>query len=390
MTTPRIALIGSRILPAQAALFNYVCNHYDLDLTLLLSSEVRTALVDGTEIESRNLRQRIFAGKPSKLLSALGINYDLNIDLVSKLISGKYDLYIIAGYHLFSTQMAFILSIIKSIPSILYVESHGKGKSLSKIAGFSKRIVLSFLVRSVSAYFAVSSWAKDYLINYGAIPQEIFVIPHLPAGPARPTPAETSEKEVLRQQNGIKSDVSTILWVGRMVDLKRLDTLLQALMIVQKDAQVQLVLVGSGPDEVNLRQQAEDLQLSNVYFVGSKNRRALQDYYRLADVLVLPSSSETFSAVIPEAMAQGLPIVTTNVVGASADFVVDGSNGFIIPPYDALALAAALTKIIKDKALREEMSRKSLEIMAHHSIEKNAEIFMDAIGYALRMNPKKT
>jgi glycosyltransferase involved in cell wall biosynthesis len=313
-----------------------------------------------------------------------GITYDINLGIIPKLILNRYDIHVIAGYYLFSTQVAFVISLMRSSPYVLYLETHAKTGSDNKAKRVVKDTIKKFAVKHASSYLAVSTWARDYLASYGATVDNIFIMPHLPPISCSLSQAGVAEKAVLRKRHGLLVERPVILWVGRMVTFKRVDILLEACKILENTINAQLVLVGSGPEEFNLRRMQQDLKLDNVSFAGAKTRVELEDFYRLADVFVLPSARETFGAVVPEAMAHGLPVITTSTVGSSADFVVEGRNGFIVPPNDPLFLKNVLKKVLENDRLRERMAHSSLEIMSQYSIEKNAEAFINALDFALK------
>src|SRR5690606_21335816 len=83
----------------------------------------------------------------------------------------------------------------------------------------------------------------------------------------------------------------------------------------------------------------------NVRFQGRANRCEVVEWYRQADVFVLPTLSDGFAITQIEAMAHGLPVVTTPCCG---EVVTDGVDGFIIPPRDSQALAKALNRYIEE------------------------------------------
>lgn len=224
----------------------------------------------------------------------------------------------------------------------------------------------------------------DYLVRYGADPNGIFVIPYLPAMPGISMPPSKSEKSVLRKHYGLAEDTPVILWVGRIISRKGLDDLFSAIFLLGQMPEVQALIVGSGPEQEALQGMQRRMMLDNVHFIGPKSQKDLPDFYRMADVFVYPSSSEPFGAVIPEAMAFGLPIITTDVVGSSADFVIDGQNGFIIPQGKVLSLSKAISNIVKDEQLGYRMGVESSKIMGRYNIAKNATTLMDAIDHALR------
>src|SRR5262249_23578631 len=149
------------------------------------------------------------------------------------------------------------------------------------------------------------------------------------------------QRETVRLKLGLQGVV--ILFVGRMVDsFKRVSVLLRATAQVQQQARIQLMLIGEGPDRAEYERTVTTLGIQ-ARFQNFTDKAGLAEYYAAADIFVLPSRSETWGLVINEAMEFGLPIVTTSAVGAAPDLVTDGENGYVVPPDDAGALAAALT-----------------------------------------------
>jgi glycosyltransferase involved in cell wall biosynthesis len=107
----------------------------------------------------------------------------------------------------------------------------------------------------------------------------------------------------------------------------------------------------------------------------------------MADVFVFPTLGDIWGLVINEAMSAGLPIITTSAAGASADLIKD--NGFIVPPGDTETLSDRLIEISTKDKLREEMGRRSLDIISDFTIEESAKGFIAAIDSILqdKMNP---
>jgi glycosyltransferase involved in cell wall biosynthesis len=105
---------------------------------------------------------------------------------------------------------------------------------------------------------------------------------------------------------------------------------------------------------------------SNVTFLGRVTRDRLSEVYGAADVFVFPTLSDGFGITQLEAMAHGLPVIATPRCG---EVVVDGYNGFIVPAADGHALADAILKLERDRALLAEMSRQALRRAGDFSLE---------------------
>ncbi|MBP2232988.1 glycosyltransferase involved in cell wall biosynthesis [Azospirillum agricola] len=142
-----------------------------------------------------------------------------------------------------------------------------------------------------------------------------------------------------------------LLAVGRLVAQKGIDVLIDALARPGL-GNVALDVVGDGEWRDALERQAAGHGLAGrVRIHGWLSRAALAEVYRKADVFVLPSRDEGMPNVVLEAMASGLPVVASAVAGA-CDLVVEGETGFLVPPEDPDALAAALRRLAGDAALR--------------------------------------
>ena len=152
-----------------------------------------------------------------------------------------------------------------------------------------------------------------------------------------------------------------ILFVGRFRHYKGLHYLLEAMPQIPN---AQLLLVGIGPEEARLRQMAQDLKIANrVHWAGEIHDDQLPDYYAAADVFVLPAHlrAEAFGIVQLEALAAGLPIVSTEL-GTGTSFVNQHEQtGFVVPPADAAALANAITRLLENPQLRAEFGANGIK-----------------------------
>lgn len=142
-------------------------------------------------------------------------------------------------------------------------------------------------------------------------------------------------------------DVLRILMSARFVEYKRHTDVLQALRILKdKGLRCKISLVGNGGHlEMSLKEQARGLGLDDeVTFLPKVPVAQMREYYVSHDVLVLPSYNEAIGMVVPEAMACGIPTITSDTVGANV-YVVEGSTGLIYPTGDVEQLALCLEKL---------------------------------------------
>lgn len=147
------------------------------------------------------------------------------------------------------------------------------------------------------------------------------------------------------------------LFVGRLANYKGLDVLCAAV----QGTDLAVVIVGAGPLHKWLETEIERLGLSeNLVLAGAVKPGVLPDYYRAADYFVLPSTTpaEMFGVCLLEAMASGLPIVTTSVPTGVREVNAPGDVGLEVSPGDAGELRAAMQQLATDSELRSEMGRK--------------------------------
>ncbi|HEX9094366.1 MAG TPA: glycosyltransferase, partial [Coriobacteriia bacterium] len=151
-----------------------------------------------------------------------------------------------------------------------------------------------------------------------------------------------------------------VLFVGRLIYYKGVDVLVRAM----RDVHADLVLIGSGPLEGELRERVVALGMGErVTFLAPVPEAELVAWYHAADVFCLPSvaRSEAYGLVQLEAHASGTPVVSTALPTGVPFVNPDGETGLIVPPGDAPALAAALTRLLGDDALRGRMGEQARE-----------------------------
>ena len=169
-----------------------------------------------------------------------------------------------------------------------------------------------------------------------------------------------SRRSDLRNQYGIKSDNCLIGSVGRLVDVKRYDLMVEAAIeICKRELPAQFMIVGDGPLKAKLQKMINDNGLQqNFFLVGRKDN--VSDYLQAMDVFALPSTFEGISNTMLEAMSCGLPIVATNV-GGTPEVVDNGSTGFLWETGDSDEFIVLLLKMISDDKLRKQIGSNSRE-----------------------------
>jgi glycosyltransferase involved in cell wall biosynthesis len=209
---------------------------------------------------------------------------------------------------------------------------------------FTKKLWESFLKNTKT--ICSTNKTKKEIEKFGAL---AFHVPHcVDCSMFKPGPKEKQIK---------------ILYVGRMNEEKGILSLLK---IIEKinSKNVKFVFVGKGPLDQTIKEKSKTLPIEHLGFV--KDRKNLAKIYSESDIFVLNSYAtehweELFGIVLVEAMASGLPVISTDCIGPK-EIVKNNKNGFLIPQKDDKALSDKLNLLIKDKKLREKFGKNSREL----------------------------
>ena len=247
----------------------------------------------------------------------------------------------------------------------------GDGGTVKKKKGL-KAAIKRFIISSAGLCFSTSAEFDHYCTAYGASRDKICRYPFTSIYEKdilNEVPSD-SHKAMLREELNI-TEAHFILSVGRIVPIKGYDILLKAFSRIC-DPGWGIYIVG-GEVTSEYQQIVTDLSLKNVHFIEFKLPKELAKYYMAADIFVLPTRYDPWGLVINEAMAVGLPVITTYACGAGTEMVMQEKNGYLYKPEDISALETHLRKLMSSEKLRAQYGAVSLRIAADYTIEKMAE-----------------
>jgi len=213
------------------------------------------------------------------------------------------------------------------------------------------------------------SQSMKNLINHYGINKEIVVIPNA-INLSFFQEKNEQQCRILKEQLDLGKDDIVILYVGRISFEKNIDKIINAIAIVRerKTKNVKLLLVGEGTAMKQVKQMVHSLDLTDmVKFVGAINGEMVKYYYQISDLFAFASTSETFGMVIIEAFASGLPVLAIKATGV-VDIVTDGIDGILVED-DVSQFADGLEKIIKNRELRQKLSKGALNSAGFYSID---------------------
>lgn len=222
-------------------------------------------------------------------------------------------------------------------------------------------------LRRADLVVAVSNHLGETAAHLGVARERIFVSYNLPV----PAASADISRAAARAGFGIGEEDFVLLVVARLVNWKRVDTVISA--VAELPPRCRLVVVGEGPMEARLREQRDRLGLGErVTFAGRVDNDTARRYMRAADVLVLNSRYEGLSHVLLEAMAVGLPMAVSDVPGNRE--LVENGGAILLPAADGVAIAGCIEPLLRDPELSQRLRSRGLararEIAAHHTLDR--------------------
>lgn len=218
--------------------------------------------------------------------------------------------------------------------------------------GFFRKKLTKLVVRHASVVTTVSENLAQAMHNHGLNNHNYMVLPNV---------VDVNVFKIAPHQNATPKIIHISCFEDKS---KNINGLLESLKLLKdKNIPYQAVLIGEGMDYDMMRQKASDLQLNDrVSFTGLLQGQELADVLANGDFLVLSSNYENMPVVIIEALACGLPVVSTNVGGISE--IINESNGILVPPRDVEKLADAMRHMLSKypdydaNALRDSIIKK--------------------------------
>jgi glycosyltransferase involved in cell wall biosynthesis len=280
--------------------------------------------------------------------------------------AGRYDAIWLHGY----AHQALLRTIAAARPLgmklLLSGDSHLEGRAASAARRAAKRVAMPRLFAMIGGFLATGTLNRRYYEHYGVPGERIFAMPYAVDNAffQAAAKAAAARREEFRASLGLQPERPVILYASKLQAHKRPDDLLEAFARMSPDGvrepHAYLLFAGDGERRPALAARGAALGWNAVKFLGFKNQTELPPLYDLCDVFVLPSAREPWGMVINEAMNAGRPVVASDRVGAAADLIADGVNGFVYPAGDIEALRERLRRVIGNPSRAAEMGAASL------------------------------
>ena len=288
-------------------------------------------------------------------------------NILKYFLSNNFDIRVVSCYHTYTGMM--LISALKIFRKKYFFEIDGA--IINKNEATIKRYIKHFLIHGAYKYFSPSCSTDQYFKYYAQV-QDSDIIRYSFTSVSQKDILQNclseEEKNKLRKSLNIKHK-KVIVSVGQFIYRKGYDILLNSLSKCDKDTGVYIIGGKVTNEYITL---CKKYNLANVHFLEFMEKAELDKYYKAADLFVLPTREDIWGLVINEAMAYGLPIITTDKCVAGVQ-LLNNQELTIIPTNDISSLATAINYLLKDDQKRMEIAKYNLNEIKKHSIEDMAQ-----------------
>ena len=386
----RLAYLVSHPIQYQAPLLRRLSQDPDIDLMVLFGSDfsARSYRDEGFGVEVawdipllEGYRSRVLPPMydPGTVSAITPLSRSLLGALRDSTGRPAFDALWVHGYASLNSVRGLLAAKALGIPVLLRADIWLADRPRSPLRLLLKRLYFSALRPLVAAFLTIGSRNADYWRFYfgECIPR--FLLPYAVDNAFFASQAQLALPKLpsLRAALGLEAGRPVILFASKFQARKHADHLIEAYRrLLGRSRAVPkpyLLLVGDGDERPRLEAQAAALGLEDVRFAGFRNQTELPAFFALADVFVLPARHEPWGLVVNEVMATGCPVVLSSDVGAAADLVTDGIEGFVYPTGDIEALTVALERVLVDPETAQVMGRAAARRMAGWNLEANVQ-----------------
>lgn len=258
------------------------------------------------------------------------------------------------------------VSLIRRPNTKIFLKLHGSEESLLKTRSKWKRDLWQRLFAQIDGIGVLSSEEQANFIAAGIAKDKIFVVKN--AVQTVPDATRRFDKKLFR-----------LLFAARFVPTKGLlDTVRAAAILKERGFEFVLNCVGDGDERAAAERLTKELDLQDrVRFSGYVPEEKVNEFYRRADALVFPTfHAEGFPMVIFNALAHGLPVITTEI-RAAADYLSEPQNVLWTPPKNPQKLAEKIIELMQNRELRERMSANNAQLARHFSAQRIASEYLE-------------
>lgn len=236
------------------------------------------------------------------------------------------------------------------------------------------------VIRYYDKVIAVSEAMRRELLAIGISPQKLVAIHNA----IDTEDFKKSGSSDIRRQLNLNEQTPLVGTISRLSKEKNLETLLFAAKeVISKEKEVRFLIVGEGPERINLESLANKLKIKdNIILLG--HREDIKKIYETINLLVSTSATEGLPNTILEALSMGVPVVATKV-GGVGEIIKDGVNGLLFQPGDVVGIAGGIMRILSDSVLASNFTQKGRELICNNFLfdarmKKIERLYLEVMG----------
>lgn len=310
-------------------------------------------------------------------------------DIEGMLRAGSFDAVWVHGWAYLWSLRVITAARRLNIPVIFRCEFNSQHYPPPGSAGKVKMCYLCWLFRKIDAFLTIGTLNREFYLRAGVQTRRLFHVPYAVDNEKFSLSNESGKKlkfELLRAA-GVKSTTPILLFTGKFSDVKRPRDLVEVWRsLLQSGQQTFLLFVGDGPLRVDIEKECLSIAQNLVHFAGFQNQSELPSYYSASDVFVLPSGIEPWGLVVNEAMAAGLPIVTTEAAGCAPDLVKTNCNGQVVPIGNIEAMTKGVLWCLAHRQAAGEASRKIIDYWSYRECELGIRSALKSIASSRKIS----
>lgn len=299
----------------------------------------------------------------------IGVDFAISFQILKYIKKNKYDHIVVTNFVSPTGIIGIIKLILFKIPYIIESDG-GFPKKNSLVKKMIKYISLTKAMKCLST----SKVHDEYYLSNGVELKNIIRYPF--SSITRKDIIENinykiNMKNELKEELNIETEFM-ILSVGQFIERKGFEDLLNAFSNFKEDSSITLCMVGGEITPV-YQKIINDKKIKNIKILNFLNKEDLKKIYLCSDLFVLPTLDDVWGLVINEAMANGLPIITTRQCLAGIEMIEDGKNGFLIDSKNPEELFIKMREIIANDVLRMNMANNNIDKIKNYTIDSMVE-----------------
>ena len=343
--------------PYRTSFFNELCSLVDLTVAYEREKALHRDK-DWVSGEERRFRE-VFLD-----LTPVGTSQSKGGAMVEYLKKNKFDFIVFGGYASPAVMRAIMYCRRKKLRYCIEFDG-----AFNKKDSFINHAVKKALLKKADAFFITCEETRKYIESFGIDRDKCVKYPFtsLKESDILSAPPTPEEKDKLKKKLAI-AEKTAIISVGRFIPVKGYDVLMEAMGKVSSD--VGLYIVGGTPDDEYLALR-DKFGPDNIHFEDFKKKDELFEWYKACDLFVFATRGDVWGLVINEAMACGLPVVSSDRCNAALELLADGKCGALVPKDESEKLAEAVNKMLASdlRSYGEECVR----TISGYTIEKMAQ-----------------